>query len=152
MRPSFFVFCFFAACTAGLLRAAGNESAANLEQAAAMAAKANALFPKIALEHAARVGRALVPPKALSLPKPNYPLLDQMIEKQGGVWVGFVVGPEGNVTDAKALSDSDPQMAKAAIEGVRRWKFTPGLVDGQAEEFLVTILVRFQLPRDSLKG
>jgi TonB family protein len=117
-----------------------------------MAAKANALFPQIAQDHTARAGRAVVPPKALSLPKPYYPLLDRVIERQGEVWVGFVVGPDGTVTDAKALSDSAPQMAKAAVEGVRRWKFTPGMVDGHAEEFLLTILVRFQLPRDSLKG
>lgn len=152
MRPGFFAICLFAAGTAGMLRAAGDEPAPRPELAAAMAAKANALFPQVALEHAARVGQAVVPPEALSLPKPSYPLLDRVIEKQGEVWVGFVVGPEGTVTDAKALSDGDPRMAKAAVAGVRRWRFKPGLVNGRAEEFLVTILVRFQLPRDSLKG
>lgn len=122
------------------------------DEATAMLVRATKLFPRTALERIDRMGREVVPPAVVSQPAPHYPFLDRVVEKQGLVWVGFIVGPSGDVTDAKVLADNDPKMAKAAIEGVRRWKFRPGEVDGQPQEFLVTIPVRFRLPRDSLKG
>ena len=64
---------------------------------------------------------------------PQYPteaLLDRI---EGWVSVEFTILPDGSVTDAVVL-DSQPRRIfdRSAISAVRRWKFKPRIVAGQA--------------------
>jgi protein TonB len=71
------------------------------------------------------------------------PALEQRI--QGEVELEALVGKDGFVEQLKLVS-GDAQLAAAAADAVRRWRFRPYQSDGQAVEFSTHVSVDFRLP------
>jgi protein TonB len=46
----------------------------------------------------------------------------------------------------KVLS-GDPQLAHAAVEAVKQWKYKPYLLNGEPVEIQTQVTVKFKLPR-----
>ena len=62
--------------------------------------------------------------------------------KQGTVTLQVLIGREGTVQDAKFLSGS-LAFARAAIEGVKRWKFKPYTVNGRPVSVATNLTLKF---------
>jgi TonB family protein len=76
---------------------------------------------------------------------PQYPEAARQQHIQGPVLLNVLVGPGGLVREASVIS-GDPQLAKAAIDAVRQWRFNPHHLNGKAVEFETRITVNFALP------
>lgn len=86
-----------------------------------------------------------------------YPPQARMAGVQGTVYVQFVVDESGLPTDVRvahgidrdALNgsrlDAAQQLEEAAMQAVRRARFSPGRVDGRAVRVLFTVPIRFRL-------
>jgi TonB family protein len=76
-------------------------------------------------------GRALRP-KAISQSAPEFPKeLESQGLKHGWAIVGFTVHADGGVADVSAVTFSRPEFGRAAVEGVRKWRFEPASKDGR---------------------
>jgi len=72
----------------------------------------------------------VTPPHATYSPDPEYPEVARRAHDQGFVVVDLVVDTNGLPHDAKIVRGVTPALDQAAIETVKRWKFTPASKDG----------------------
>jgi len=93
---------------------------------------------------AIRVGGNVTPPKKIHDAAPIYPVLAQTAHVSGIVIVEATIGPTGEVLDAKVLR-SIPLLDAAAVDAVRRWRYTPTLLNGKPVAVVMTVTVNFQL-------
>ena len=64
--------------------------------------------------------------------KPDYPRASLVAEETGVTRVEFVVGPGGELVDAKVKRSSGSRsLDRAAVAGLSRCKFNPGTLDGK---------------------
>jgi TonB family protein len=77
--------------------------------------------------------------------EPQYPEAARQQHIQGPVVLNVLVGISGLVREASVIS-GDPQLAKAATDAVRQWRFNPHQLNGKAVEFETRITVNFALP------
>jgi RNA polymerase sigma factor (sigma-70 family) len=61
---------------------------------------------------------------------PKYPPAYQKSGQSGEVLVDFVVGTDGSVINASAISSSDKAFEPSAVEAVSQWLYQPGQKDG----------------------
>jgi TonB family protein len=71
------------------------------------------------------------PPVALMLKNPVYPYDLQKAGVTGVVIVDFIVGPDGSVVRATAISSPNPEFSVAAVDAVLQCKFRPGMKGGK---------------------
>lgn len=91
-----------------------------------------------------RVGGEVSPPAKMHHVAPVYPVLARTSRIQGRVIVEATIGVDGAVTDARVLRGV-PLLDAAAIEAVRRWRFTPTRLNGVAVPVVMTVTVQFTL-------
>jgi TonB family protein len=77
--------------------------------------------------------------------EPEYPELAREQHIQGPVVLEAVVGKDGVVEKLRTIS-GDSQLAAAANNAVKQWKFKPFFRNGSPEEFQTQITVSFRLP------
>jgi TonB family protein len=70
-------------------------------------------------------------PKLTAQNRPVYPPELSNAGASGQVVVDFVVGPDGLVYNAHALSSTDKAFEDSAVQAVSQWGFAPGQVGGQ---------------------
>jgi TonB family protein len=90
-------------------------------------------------------GNIRAPRKTLNVP-PEYPT--RMVEAglEGKVSVEAVVGIDGRVARARAMTvEAHPDLAQAAVDAVRQWRFEPTLLNGGPVEVVMTVTVNFSL-------
>jgi TonB family protein len=93
-----------------------------------------------------RVGGNIRPPRKLKDVKPIYPESMQEAGVEGKVSLEAVIGRDGGVTAARVTSgDVHPELAAAALEAVRQWKFEPTLLNGGPVEVVMAVSVSFTL-------
>jgi protein TonB len=64
---------------------------------------------------------------------PAYPAAARRMGDQGEVRLDVHVGVDGSVLDVQLRTSSgSPLLDRSAIDTVRRWRFRPATVDGQA--------------------
>jgi protein TonB len=80
--------------------------------------------------------------------EPNYPDEARHRHIQGPVVLGALVDEDGSVQQLKVIS-GDSQLASAAIDAVRRWKFKPYQSQGHRLQFETEITVNFALPNSA---
>jgi len=80
--------------------------------------------------------------KATSLPKPAYPAAARAVKASGAVSVQVLVGLEGNVLSASAVS-GHPLLRAAAVSAARGAKFSPTLLSGQPVKISGVIVYNF---------
>jgi TonB family protein len=93
-----------------------------------------------------RVGGNIRAPRKLVDQKPVYP--KRMIEAglEGKVSVEAVIGVDGRVARARATTvQAHPDLAQAAVDAVRQWRFEPTLLNGAPVEVVMTVTVDFSL-------
>lgn len=78
-------------------------------------------------------------------PAPKYPAAARSGEAQGTVVLKAVVDENGNVAGLR-LVEGNANLATAAIQAVKQWRYRPYIRDGKAEPFQTVVIVDFQRP------
>ena len=82
--------------------------------------------------------------KAISKPQPAYPALAREARAQGQVTVKILIGEDGRVASAEAVS-GHPLLHEAAVGAARLARFSPTLVSGQPVKVESVITYNFVL-------
>jgi TonB family protein len=77
---------------------------------------------------------------------PSYPQNVLRMHIEGKVELLATISKEGNITHIKILS-GDSQLARAANDAVKQWKYKPYLLNGEPVEIQTQVTVNFKLPR-----
>jgi protein TonB len=91
-----------------------------------------------------RVGGAITAPALLSRVAPEYPPIAVSAKVEGVVILEAIVDREGRVEKVKVLR-SITLLDEAAKAAVRQWRYSPLLLNGNPERFVVTVTVSFSL-------
>lgn len=78
--------------------------------------------------------------------QPAYPATALRMQIEGPVELLATISKAGNITAVKVLS-GDPQLARAAVEAVKQWKYKPYELNSEPVEIQTQITVKFKLPR-----
>ena len=78
-------------------------------------------------------------------PQPTYPVEAMHMHIEGAVQLSASITKNGDIAAVKILS-GDPQLARAAVDAVKRWKYQPYLLNGEPVEIQTQITVNFKLP------
>ena len=82
--------------------------------------------------------------KLIFKPDPVYPELARRVRVSGTVVLDVQIDEEGNVSDVRVLS-GHPLLTAAAVEAVRRWKYSPTVLNGEPVPVVATVTVIFRL-------
>lgn len=77
--------------------------------------------------------------------KPNYPVEARQQNIQGTVVLQLHTAADGTVHDVQVVS-GPPQLAQAASDAVKKWRFKARTVNGRQAEAQTTITLKFTLP------
>lgn len=95
---------------------------------------------------AAPVGGQAVEARLLKRELPMYPALARQARVSGTVRVELVVGTDGRVKSAKAIS-GQPLLRQAAVDAVKRWIYSPAMLNGQPTEVTTQADLQFSPAR-----
>jgi TonB family protein len=90
------------------------------------------------------IGGRIAMPQRLVHAQPVYPQIARTGRVQGTVEVAIVVDAFGNVRQANVVR-SIPQLDSAALDAVRKWKYSPTVVNGVAVPVTMVVHVTFAL-------
>jgi TonB family protein len=76
---------------------------------------------------------------------PVYPRTAITMRIEGAVELLATVAKTGNISAVKVLS-GDKELARAAIDAVKQWKYKPYLLNGEPVDIQTQITVKFKLP------
>jgi len=94
---------------------------------------------------ALRVGGDVKAPVAITRIEPQYTELARKARIEGIVIIEAIIDRNGNVTDARVLKPLPLGLDQSALEAVKRWKFTPGTLNGQPVPVIYNLTVNFRL-------
>jgi TonB family protein len=77
---------------------------------------------------------------------PTYPTSALRLKIEGPVQLMATISKTGDISAVKILS-GDPNLAHAAVEAVKQWKYKPYLLDGAPVDMQTQVTVNFKLPR-----
>jgi TonB family protein len=78
--------------------------------------------------------------------EPEYPEDARQQKIQGPVVLDVHIGGDGTVQDVQ-VSSGPPELAQAAIDAVKQWRFKPRRVNGRAVPMETTVTLNFRLPQ-----
>jgi protein TonB len=125
---------------AGLLTAAGRISSQPAPPPSALGS--SAVVP--AASAPINATKNVQDPKLISSTRLVYPLPARQANVQGTVALALDIDAAGKVVGANALS-GPLLLRQAAIDAVKQWKYSPGLLDGKPAAAQVTVKVEFRL-------
>jgi protein TonB len=77
--------------------------------------------------------------------QPIYPPSALRLRTEGVVQLSATIAKNGNISAVKVLS-GDPQLARAAVDAVKQWKYKPYLLNGEPVEIQTQVTMDFKLP------
>lgn len=87
-------------------------------------------------------------PSVLRKVEPKYPEAARRAAREGLVNLEFTVDVNGRATDIKVVKPIGFGFDEAAIDAVKKWRFTPAKRDGESVPMRVKIPIRFTLDED----
>lgn len=93
-----------------------------------------------------RVGGEIKEPALVSRVEPVYPPAASAMGLEGTVILEALVDEEGRVTDVRVLR-SNGVFDRAALDAVHQWRYSPVLLNGRPEKFVLTVVVSFRFTR-----
>lgn len=84
-------------------------------------------------------------PEAVSQVPPNYPPELRKARIEGVVTLVFLLTEEGRVESAKVESSSRPEFERPALEAISKWRFRPGMKDGEPVRTYIRVPIRFRV-------
>ena len=91
-----------------------------------------------------RIGGVIQEPRRLTYVPPVYPEIARQARIGGTVILEAVIDESGIVREVKALRSVE-LLDRAAIEAVRKWRYTPTRLNGVAVPIVMTVTVTFSL-------
>jgi protein TonB len=91
-----------------------------------------------------RIGGQVQAPALLERVPPRYPQLAVHAQVQGLVILEATVDESGHVQEARILR-SIPLLDEAALEAVRQWRYSPLMLNGVPQPFVLTVTVSFRI-------
>ncbi len=85
-------------------------------------------------------------PEPVSRVDPSYPAALRKAKVEGIVTLIFLLTEEGRVEDARVETSSRPEFEKPALDAIRKWRFRPGMKEGQPVRAFVRQPLRFRVP------
>jgi periplasmic protein TonB len=122
------------------IRSSLSESATGRDELARLAAAPNTL-PSLG----APVSQGMTPGKLIHKVDPVYPAQARMQRVSGIVALEITIAEDGSVRDVKLIS-GPAMLATAASDALRKWRYTPFLLNGKPLEVQKQISVIFKLP------
>jgi TonB family protein len=119
---------------------AAETSTESADQVARLAAAPNPL-PTLG----APVSQGVMPGVLMHRVTPLYPPQAKSQRLSGTVTLQITIAEDGHIREVKQIS-GDPLLAAAASDAIRRWRYTPFLLDGKAVQVQKEISVVFKLP------
>ncbi|MFN7998154.1 MAG: M56 family metallopeptidase [Bryobacteraceae bacterium] len=93
-----------------------------------------------------RVGGNVQATKLISIEKPAYPPGALAASVEGTVLLRAVISVDGTLLGTTVLNSTvDPELAGAALNAVKHWRYQPTLLNGAPVEVVTTIAVTFRL-------
>lgn len=92
-----------------------------------------------------RVGGDVKAPVATTRVEPQYTEIARKARIEGIVIIEAIIDARGNVTDVRVLKPLPMGLDQAALDAVKRWKFTPGTLNGQPVPVIFNLTVNFRL-------
>ena len=92
-----------------------------------------------------RVGGGVSPPRPIYDPDPDYSEEARKAKFQGTVVLWAVIGADGRTQEVRVQRSLGMGLDEKAVEAVRRWKFEPAKLGGQAVAVQISIEVNFRL-------
>jgi protein TonB len=108
--------------------------AVDLEKHIQQAAGADAVFSMAELDQ---------PPRAVFRAAPQYPPDLQRQGVGGTVIVAFMVSPDGRVERPRVQESPHPELGRAALRAIEKWKFDPGRRKGKPVHFSMRVPITF---------
>ena len=134
---------------AQLLRAKNktDEAAELSEQASVIRKGQRAAAPsnRTVSAGAYKIGNGVTAPSMLQKVEPEYSQEARLARYQGTVMLSIIVGADGRAQDLQVVRGIGLGLGEKALEAVRKWKFRPGMKDGEAVPVMATIEVNFRL-------
>jgi TonB family protein len=84
-------------------------------------------------------------PRQTYAPEPTYPKRERKARHRGTVILWLVVGSDGLPRDIAVSRPLSPDFDAAAIDAVKKWKFSPATKDGKPVAAKVNVEVSFHL-------
>jgi TonB family protein len=69
---------------------------------------------------------------------------------RGSADIRCVVRKDGTVAEDRIVRSADPEFGRLAAEMVMKWRFSPAVLNGERVNCIVTVLVNFSIPQDSI--
>jgi protein TonB len=85
------------------------------------------------------------PPTLIAAVPPSYPAELRRARIEGVVSLVFMLSEQGVVEDARVESSSRPEFERPALEAIRRWRFKPGMKNGEAVKTYMRQPIRFRV-------
>jgi len=92
-----------------------------------------------------RVGGNVMAAKLISQVKPVYPQSARDAGIEGVVHLQGIIGPDGTFLTLRVMSSSDGDLARAALEAVRQWRYQPTMLNLEPIEVQTEVEVEFKL-------
>jgi TonB family protein len=93
-----------------------------------------------------RIGGEVQAPKILEKVPPVYPEKAKAAGIDGTVILHAIISMDGNPLSLRVMNNQiDPDLARAAVEAVSKWRYKPTLLNGEPVEVDTTIKVNFTL-------
>lgn len=93
-----------------------------------------------------RIGGQIKMPALVHRVEPVYPQLALSAQLEGIVILEAIVDEEGRVTTVKVLR-SNGVLDRPAMDAVRQWRYSPVILNGRPEKFILTVVVSFTLQK-----
>ena len=75
--------------------------------------------------------------------QPVYPPLALRAHMQGSVVVQCIVGRSGEIRDVQVVRSTFAAFEQSAVDAVRKWRFTPGMLSGKPVDTIFELTVNF---------
>ncbi len=93
-----------------------------------------------------RIGGNVQATKLISQVKPVYPEILQQQGIEGTILLQAIIAKDGGLSALAVMNAlANPDLAKAAVDAVKQWRYEPTLLNGSPVEVATTIKVNFKL-------
>jgi protein TonB len=92
-----------------------------------------------------RIGGQIKAPALVKRIEPGYPPIAVSAHLEGVVILEAIVDRDGSVSEVKVLRALHPLLDREAEMAVKQWRYSPLILNGTAERFILTVTLSFHL-------
>jgi periplasmic protein TonB len=92
-----------------------------------------------------RIGGQIKTPALVKRVEPSYPPIAVSAHLEGVVILEAIVDRDGSVSEVKVLRSLHPLLDREAEMAVKQWRYSPLVLNGTTERFILTVTLSFHL-------